>query len=432
MADRLFTIHMFGFGIASLGRVISLFLVPAFGASAGPQAPPAAYLEAEAAKSIPFVCPMDRDVSAKGPGKCPKCGMALIAGLPEALTYPVNLRVHPAVVNPETPVHLEFEVLDPNTGERVKDFEVVHEKLFHLLIGSNDLTKFYHEHPELADDGTYHPKFRFPKPGAYRMLCDLYPKGALPQIYIKTITTVGHKMGMTESLVAWRAAEKLRPDHLRLLQLMVIEYGKGRFFAEAAAPAKRALSLQPDDEQAHYLAIKAMQDAGDNTAAADMAKEAARKFPGSARANFEHGFHLQKTGKVESAAAYLKKAMELDPSYEEPPFFCGDLLMKLDRTGEAIPFLRAAIRNRQDYIPARVLLARALMKQGQFDQALTALNETVKLAPDHPQPRLLLSQIYFRLGEEGRAKEERELSLRLRRENPALLEAVQGRPFPPK
>jgi hypothetical protein len=65
-----------------------------------------------------------------------------------------------------------------------------------------------------------------------------------------------------------------------------------------------------------------------------------------------------------------------------------------------------------------------------FEEALAELEATVKLAPDHPQPHLLLSQIHFRLGDEERAKQERELSLRLRRENPQLLEALQGRPFP--
>ena len=58
------------------------------------------------------------------------------------------------------------------------------------------------------------------------------------------------------------------------------------------------------------------------------------------------------------------------------------------------------------------------------------MNETVALDPKHPQPHLLLSQIYFRMGDEAKAKDEKEISLRLRRENPTILEAVQGRPFP--
>jgi Flp pilus assembly protein TadD len=124
--------------------------------------------------------------------------------------------------------------------------------------------------------------------------------------------------------------------------------------------------------------------------------------------------------------------MELDPAYEEPPFFLGDVLMKVGRTGEAIPQLRTAIRIRNDYIPARVLLARALMKLEKQNEALDQLTETVKLAPTHPQPHLLLSQIYFRLGDEERARRERELSIELRRKNPTVLEAIQGRPYQEK
>jgi hypothetical protein len=34
------------------------------------------------------------------------------------------------------------------------------------------------------------------------------------------------------------------------------------------------------------------------------------------------------------------------------------------------------------------------------------------------------------MGDEEHARKEKDLSLRLRREDPSLLEAVQGRPFP--
>jgi Flp pilus assembly protein TadD len=58
------------------------------------------------------------------------------------------------------------------------------------------------------------------------------------------------------------------------------------------------------------------------------------------------------------------------------------------------------------------------------------LREAIRVAPDQPQPHLLLSQIYFRMGDEDRARREKELSLKLRRENPAAMEVDHGRPFP--
>jgi len=65
-----------------------------------------------------------------------------------------------------------------------------------------------------------------------------------------------------------------------------------------------------------------------------------------------------------------------------------------------------------------------------WEAALDALDAAVQLEPRHPQPHLLLSQVHFRLRDRAKAREEKELSLKLRRQNPAFLEAVQSRPFP--
>jgi tetratricopeptide (TPR) repeat protein len=125
----------------------------------------------------------------------------------------------------------------------------------------------------------------------------------------------------------------------------------------------------------------------------------------------------------------LEKAMAADPSYEEPFFFYGNLLVDDGRYEDAIPYLRKAVKIRSDYVTARVLLARALMQLRQFPTAIAELDLAVNVDPRHPQPHLLLSQIYFRMGLEERAAQEKELSLRLRRENPRALEAEQGRSF---
>ena len=233
-----------------------------------------------------------------------------------------------------------------------------------------------------------------------------------------------------EALREWRAALALQPGNLRLMQVMVAEYEKGRYFQDAAALSRRALELKADDPNLYFFAIKAHQDAGDYAAALEIAERAVRKFPDSARANFEYGFHLQKAGRIDESLAALKTAMAADSTYEEPFFFYGDLLVRQGHDEEAIPYLRKAIENRTDYVPARVTLSRALMNLKNWPAAIAELEETIRVDPRHPQPHLLLSQIYFRQGDEARAKTEKDLSLRLRRENPTTLEAVQGRPFP--
>jgi tetratricopeptide (TPR) repeat protein len=232
-----------------------------------------------------------------------------------------------------------------------------------------------------------------------------------------------------EALRSWRAALALQPANLRLMQVMSVQYAKGRYFGEAAALANKALTYKADDPNLYFLAIKANQDAGDYAAALEIAKQAIDKFPDSARANFEYAFHLKTDGKIPEALTYLQKAMKDDPTYEEPFFFYGNLLVDQDRSEEAIPYLRKAIEDRHDYVPARVVLARALMNLKKWDESIQELKQTIELDPTHPQPHLLLSQIYFRQGDEAQAKKEKEISFKLRRENPTILEAVQSRPF---
>lgn len=233
-----------------------------------------------------------------------------------------------------------------------------------------------------------------------------------------------------DALRQWRAALALRPDHVKLMQIMAVEYGKGRYFREAAAIAERALGLIGDDASIYLVAIKAHQDAGDHPSALRVAERMLRKFPELPRANFEYGYELHRASRPEQALPYLKKAMESKQPWEEPFFFYGEILLREGRAAEAVAALRQAIELRRDYIAAWVTLARALMRLERYEEAKAELLRAAGIDPRHPQPHLLLSQLYLRLGDEALAVREKELSLRLRRENPQAMESPQSRPFP--
>ena len=235
-----------------------------------------------------------------------------------------------------------------------------------------------------------------------------------------------------EAIRAWKAALVYQPKNVKLMQVLSVEYGRGRYFHEAAAMAREALRVAPLEQNLYFLAIKAYQDAGSQTPAAELAAEAAAKFPQSARAQFEHGYYLQKRGNTEPAMEYLRKAMALDDKYEEPFFFYGDLLVKQMKWEAALGPLRQAIAIRPEYSPARVALARALSNLDRLPAAVKELEEAAQLDPKNAQPWVMLSQMYFRMGDEDRARDAKETSQRLRRENPTVLEAPQARPFPGK
>jgi hypothetical protein len=138
-----------------------------------------------------FTCPMDPDVRRPHPGKCPRCGMDLRPSIPDFEEYPLKVTTSPSNWRPGAAVHLTFEVLDPKAQQRVTNFEIVHERLFHLFLVSGDLGYFLHEHPEQQRDGTFVIRLRLPKSGYYRVLGDFFPKDATPQMAVKTIFSAG-------------------------------------------------------------------------------------------------------------------------------------------------------------------------------------------------------------------------------------------------
>ncbi len=138
-----------------------------------------------------FICPMDQDVKAASAGKCPRCGMKLVANLPEPLEYRLDLRVTPSAPRVGQSAELEFRVRHPKTGQPVREFEIMHERLFHAFLISADLAGFAHEHPSLRSDGTFALPVKLDRLAPYRVVADFYPKGGTPQFLARTIFPQG-------------------------------------------------------------------------------------------------------------------------------------------------------------------------------------------------------------------------------------------------
>jgi hypothetical protein len=137
-----------------------------------------------------YICPMDKDIRSNSPGNCSRCGMKLVAGIPDPVEFHLDLTATPKSPKPNDSVRLRFDIHDPWKNNSVKKFNVVHEKLFHAFIVSEDLQFFLHDHPVWADDA-FQYDIRFPKAGMYRVLGDFYPEGATPQLIAKTIIVSG-------------------------------------------------------------------------------------------------------------------------------------------------------------------------------------------------------------------------------------------------
>ena len=97
---------------------------------------------------------------------------------------PSPLPVRAGVVETWT-LHLR----DRASGKLLTRFDVVHEKLLHLIIAAQDLSWFNHIHPTLAPDGTWTVQFALPRPGTYRLFADYTRAGGRHEVLASDITT---------------------------------------------------------------------------------------------------------------------------------------------------------------------------------------------------------------------------------------------------
>ena len=130
--------------------------------------------------------------------------MKLVPGIPDFREYPVTMTTQPEVLKAGEKVRLQFQVGDPETHQPVRDFEIVHEKLYHLFVISQDLSFFVHEHPQMQPDGRFQIDLSLPKPGFYRVLNDFYPASGTPQLIAKALLVPGPGFAL--------AAPRLEPD----------------------------------------------------------------------------------------------------------------------------------------------------------------------------------------------------------------------------
>jgi hypothetical protein len=117
--------------------------------------------------------------------------MTLVLHVPERIEYLLEMSHSPAVLKAGAPATLTMRVFDPKTGTPVNHFEIVHERLMHVFLVSENLEFFAHMHGVPQADGSFRLPVRLPFGGTYRLLADYYPSSSVPQLTIKTLIIAG-------------------------------------------------------------------------------------------------------------------------------------------------------------------------------------------------------------------------------------------------
>jgi hypothetical protein len=101
--------------------------------------------------------------------------------IPASTNCNVNIQFDPATPQAGKPTSLSLVVTEQKVGEPIKQFDIVHDKLLHLIIvNSEDLSHFTHIHPKLdKETGIFHIAHTFAKAGRYKMWIDSKPSGGM-------------------------------------------------------------------------------------------------------------------------------------------------------------------------------------------------------------------------------------------------------------
>ena len=135
-----------------------------------------------------FWCPMHPDVRSGTTGKCPLCAMDLVPIPPPKIgEYNLDVALQRTARGASG---LTLTVREPDTNALVRDFAIVHGKIFHLFIVSRDLEYFAHVHPEQGTSGALTLRHPLP-PGEYMLIADFLPQGGTPQMVQKAIVLTG-------------------------------------------------------------------------------------------------------------------------------------------------------------------------------------------------------------------------------------------------
>ncbi len=95
----------------------------------------------------------------------------------DQIPYSVGLKYNPSVPKAGQPILITIKITENQTQKRVKEFDLLHEKLMHVIIVSEDLSHFSHIHPAFdGKDGIFSIYHVFPEGRIYKIWVDFKPK----------------------------------------------------------------------------------------------------------------------------------------------------------------------------------------------------------------------------------------------------------------
>ena len=162
----------------------------------------------------------------------------------------VSLALEPQAPRPGTPVEITYALSDaqnaPLTADRLR---IVHERLMHLIVVSQDLQSFSHVHPEETEPGRFSVTETLPYAGKYVLFDEFVTAEGVTQIERNVIATEGADSADNPAALAPDLGTTKESVGLEAVLTSPIDKVRRRvatpFFLDVTQDGKPATGLQP-------------------------------------------------------------------------------------------------------------------------------------------------------------------------------------------
>jgi hypothetical protein len=171
--------------------------------------------------------------------------------LPISNHYNVNLQYDSITPEAGRQTKLILSVTEQKSGDPIREFELLHDKLMHLIIVGQDLSYFAHIHPTFEDNGeSFSIVHTFPESGRYKLWIDFKPKGGNQTLAAFRINVTGHPIHKPVTLIHDRKYTKESLDRkyeisLKLPEKLVAHNDADIVFSVSDVEGKPVTDLEP-------------------------------------------------------------------------------------------------------------------------------------------------------------------------------------------
>ncbi|HYE26237.1 MAG TPA: protein kinase [Clostridia bacterium] len=177
----------------------------------------------------------------------------------------------------------------------------------------------------------------------------------------------------------------------------------GEFKTAAEAAARRALELDQNLADAHYILANIKTDAWEWAQAEREFRRAIELNPNLAAAHNAYSAYLAVVGRHEESIASIRRARELDPLSLMIHANVGYRLYFARRYDEAIESLKHTLQRDQDYALAHLLLGYTYAAKGMYADAIASYQQAAKSGLDSPGTQIFLGAAYAKAGDREKA-----------------------------